>query len=81
MSHNNFFFLIVMLFTATLSFAQESVPCSAAEYRQFDFWIGDWEVTAENTEGERKLVLYPSSNNRFSGFVSARGKARLAGNG
>ena len=20
-------------------------PCSAAEYRQFDFWIGDWEVT------------------------------------
>jgi hypothetical protein len=23
-----------------------SPSCSAAEYRQFDFWIGDWEVTA-----------------------------------
>jgi hypothetical protein len=21
-------------------------PCDAAEYRQFDFWIGDWNVTA-----------------------------------
>lgn len=20
------------------------VPCSSAEYRQFDFWLGDWEV-------------------------------------
>jgi hypothetical protein len=20
-------------------------PCSLAEYRQFDFWIGDWQVT------------------------------------
>jgi len=19
-------------------------PCSAAEHRQFDFWLGDWEV-------------------------------------
>jgi len=24
--------------------AQSSSPCSASEYRQFDFWIGDWEV-------------------------------------
>ena len=21
-------------------------PCSSAEYRQFDFWIGDWNVTS-----------------------------------
>ncbi|MFI5183972.1 MAG: hypothetical protein ACHQNV_06220, partial [Vicinamibacteria bacterium] len=19
-------------------------PCSASEYRQFDFWLGDWDV-------------------------------------
>ena len=23
-----------------------ATPCSAAEYRQFDFWIGDWNVTS-----------------------------------
>jgi hypothetical protein len=31
------------------AFAQGSAPaappCSAPEYRQFDFWIGDWDVT------------------------------------
>lgn len=26
--------------------AAASQPCSAPEYRQFDFWIGNWEVTA-----------------------------------
>lgn len=25
--------------------AKPPVPCSAPENRQFDFWIGDWEVT------------------------------------
>ena len=24
--------------------AKASPPCAAPEYRQFDFWIGDWEV-------------------------------------
>jgi hypothetical protein len=24
--------------------APAPVPCSQAEYRQFDFWVGDWEV-------------------------------------
>ena len=22
-----------------------AAPCSAPEYRQFDFWLGDWDVT------------------------------------
>lgn len=25
-------------------------PCSGAQYRQFDFWVGDWKVT--NPDGE-----------------------------
>ena len=25
-------------------FAQDAAPCSSAEYRQFDFWLGDSEV-------------------------------------
>src|SRR5215218_6749456 len=24
--------------------AKPPAPCSAAEHRQFDFWLGDWEV-------------------------------------
>jgi hypothetical protein len=26
--------------------AAAAAPCSRPEYRQFDFWIGDWDVTA-----------------------------------
>jgi hypothetical protein len=40
----------VLLAAATLTQAQDSsqpapTPCSAPEHRQFDFWVGDWEVT------------------------------------
>lgn len=32
------------------AFAQETAaPCGSAEYRQFDFWLGEWEVS--NPEG------------------------------
>lgn len=30
---------------ATAQEAEPSTPCTAAEYRQFDFWLGSWEVT------------------------------------
>ena len=29
--------------------SQQPTACSASPYRQFDFWLGDWEVT--NVEG------------------------------
>lgn len=37
--------LIVLLFFGT-AFAQKSVSpqCSAPEYHQFDFWLGDWDA-------------------------------------
>jgi hypothetical protein len=25
-----------------------SKPCTSAEYHQFDFWVGDWDVTTSN---------------------------------
>ncbi len=31
--------------------AQQTAPCAGDEYRQFDFWIGEWEVT--NPQGQR----------------------------
>jgi tetratricopeptide (TPR) repeat protein len=30
-------------------FLKSSLPCQAAEYRQFDFWVGEWDVVT--TEG------------------------------
>jgi hypothetical protein len=27
---------------------EKMAPCRAAEYRQFDFWVGDWDVQAPN---------------------------------
>ena len=27
---------------------EKMAPCQSPEYRQFDFWIGDWEVSAPN---------------------------------
>ena len=36
------FFLVFLMSVA--SFAQSDQPCSKDVYRQFDFWIGKWEV-------------------------------------
>ena len=61
--------LILLALTAPAVAAQQPNPCSAPEHRQFDFWIGDWEVTgargqrAGSNRIERTLggcVLYES---------------------
>ncbi len=40
---------IILLFVAVAAAAQTPTPappvCSATEHRQFDFWLGDWQVT------------------------------------
>ena len=40
-----------------LAFSQ--LPCSAPEYRQFDFWLGEWEVFGKNGKkaGDSKITL------------------------
>ena len=47
MSHARAFGAVIFLWSAPfLSFAApKPVPCAAPEYRQFDFWIGDWDVS------------------------------------
>jgi len=30
--------------------AAPASPCSSAEYRQFDFWIGDWNVSSDGQQ-------------------------------
>lgn len=36
--------LWVLCLAACVSQAAPTAPCSSAEHRQFDFWIGDWQV-------------------------------------
>lgn len=47
------FAIFVLALTFTPATAQDqpaAKPCSSAEYRQFDFWIGEWEV--QNPDGQ-----------------------------
>ena len=69
--------LILCLVTAVLE-AQQPAPCASASHRQFDFWIGEWEVSDSlnrrlgTNRIERVLggcVLYES----WSGATGARG--------
>jgi hypothetical protein len=32
----------------------ESTPCSDADFRQFDFWVGDWDVFDQDRPGKRE---------------------------
>ncbi len=49
-------FCTVVLFTIN-GFAQK--PCSSPAYRQFDFWIGEWDVFAPNGNkaGDSKISV------------------------
>jgi len=42
--------LFALALPAGLPGQEAAAPCSAPEYRQFDFWLGEWEVT--NPSGE-----------------------------
>jgi len=33
--------------------APQATPCSTAEYRQLDFWVGDWVAKWENADGTK----------------------------
>ena len=49
--------LFSITFLSTLLIAQR--PCSRPEFRQFDFWIGEWDVFAlnGNKAGDSKISL------------------------
>lgn len=42
--------VLVLLAMATPVLAQQSDRCAGAEYNQFDFWLGSWDV--HNADGE-----------------------------
>lgn len=41
------------------SAVQKTAPCRSPEYRQFDFWVGDWDVHAPNgpSVGHNRVTL------------------------
>ena len=42
------FLIAVLTLPAAPALAATQTACTAAEYRQFDFWVGNWTVTARN---------------------------------
>ena len=52
-------------------------PCTAPEYRQFDFWIGSWEVYSPNGQLAGRNVISASLNGcaLHESWSSARGSS------
>jgi hypothetical protein len=55
--------------------SSESAPCSAAPYRQFDFWLGEWEVTdsAGKPAGRNRIVSLFNGCGLQENWESAQG--------
>lgn len=65
-------FLLLCLGSFVLS-ASSQKPCSKPEYRQFDFWIGEWEAFAPNGNkgGDSKISVILDSCVILEEWVSA----------
>jgi hypothetical protein len=50
-------YAFALLFCTASLFAQpnQAPPCSAPEFHQFDFWVGDWDLTWPNPKGGAEL--------------------------
>ncbi len=51
--------LLLMFLLAPCLPAQSGAPsfgCADAEYRQFDFWVGDWDVTVKGAPAGRNSI-------------------------
>ncbi len=51
--------IITFLLLLSASVHAQQRPCSAPAYRQFDFWIGDWEAFGKNGQkaGDSKISV------------------------
>ena len=65
--------LFLMLASSICSHAQKTPCTSDPVYRQFDFWIGDWEVFAKNGKkaGDSKIELILDSCIILENWTSA----------
>lgn len=64
---------VLMAVAAREVIAQNSCPCCNEPYRQFDFWIGEWEVVANDTvAGTNRIEVAQDSCVLIENWTSAR---------
>jgi len=53
------FYLLYFLFFMTIQSVSAQKPCSLPEFRQFDFWVGEWEAydLKGNKGGDSKISI------------------------
>ncbi len=67
-------YLLILFTCLTAIQLSAQKPCSAPAYRQFDFWIGEWDVFAKNGNkaGDSKISLILDSCIVLEEWTSAR---------
>lgn len=59
--------------------APSARPCGGAEYRQFDFWVGEWEVTANGkvagTNSVTRILGDCVIHEEWTGTGASRGRS------
>ena len=70
--------LLLFLQTAAAGAPATASACAAAEFRQFDFWIGDWEVRSAQGKllGANRITSILSGCALLEEWASADGKFR-----
>lgn len=54
--------------------AKKACACCTLEYRQFDFWLGNWETTSnDKLAGTNKIILLQDSCIIQENWISAKG--------
>lgn len=67
--------LLAALLPLALQAAERPEPCSTPEYRQFDFWLGEWQVFNQEGDkvGENRITLEQGKCVLHEHWVGARG--------
>ena len=77
------FSLLLATLAATASFAQDSTKtakaCSAPEFRQFDFWVGDWDLTWGDSGRGTNIITRELDNCVIEEHFSAEPKGTFDG--
>jgi hypothetical protein len=65
--------IVLFLFALYCLPSSSQKPCSAPEFRQFDFWIGEWEAFGKNGKkaGDSKISLILDSCTILEEWTSA----------
>ena len=68
-------FLIVLTLAVVRAAAQTPCSCCTPQHRQFDFWLGEWEVydTTGTLVGHNNLVLMQDSCLMQENWTGSRG--------